>query len=670
MPQHRTPRRAQRSAGRRRQAVRQSALGHGFRPTHHHGFTLVEMLVATALVLLMMSLFAQVFQLAGGTVTTQRGIAENDQRARSIQNMLKADLDKRTFRLAMPWAVGEDGTLPETNGGQRQGYLYISENDPSNDTDDVLQFTLNSLSQTKNPDLTPTYARAFAPGSLNWQFSNASRPPLLTFPNQPEADDGWTSPNGSTESPAAEVAYFVRAGKLYRRVLPLRQPVAVDDVTGQPTLPNGQNAFDPAASWTSPFGVNVTGYPAAGSTGSTTFWAEFDHSAFPFGAGNFATFHTVDDLSNTSVLTQFPLGKPRFRFGHSLSPGAGQHRPREFDAAGFFFGRYTHEETSHRFFTYPHTFTSPVQSDPMSIAATTTLATNGVFTPYSGGPRRGEDLLLSNVLAFDVKVWDSLVNNGAGGFVDIGAPSLITAAINPVNGLAELPSDYATVDLAGGSPSWRRLNGSYGPLTSAPSNRVFDTWYTFPHVSATTGVPEINLHPFVLQPNQNDPPPFRHLVFYPDYATFGATANAIYTEQIAGAAGSTQRRPVWLPSTAYTAGAVVFPTPSYRSDELPSMGYVGGQRLNGLRFHYRCVQVVDDPGDSVNPTSGPIEPTVQQWPAVAGGRIQDGPDANNFVVWEAVDNWKPLRALQLTVRFLDVTSNQVRQVTLVQSLID
>jgi len=39
------------------------------------GFTLVEMLVAVALVLLMMSIFAQIFQMATGSLSQQRGIA-------------------------------------------------------------------------------------------------------------------------------------------------------------------------------------------------------------------------------------------------------------------------------------------------------------------------------------------------------------------------------------------------------------------------------------------------------------------------------------------------------------------------------------------------------------------------------------------------------------------
>jgi prepilin-type N-terminal cleavage/methylation domain-containing protein len=142
------------------------------------GFTLVEMLVAVALVLLMMSMFAQIFQLAGGTITTQRGIAENDQRSRTVQNIIKGDLDKRTFRLVMPWSVGENGSLVDTDGINREGYFSYSENDPLNDLDDEIQFTINVNTRVKNPDLTPLYGKASAgpaqpdPNSWGWVNSN------------------------------------------------------------------------------------------------------------------------------------------------------------------------------------------------------------------------------------------------------------------------------------------------------------------------------------------------------------------------------------------------------------------------------------------------------------------------------------------------------------------
>ena len=52
-------------------------------------FTLVEMMIAVALVLLMMSLFAEIFSVAIGSMSRSKGVAENDQRARMVLTILK-----------------------------------------------------------------------------------------------------------------------------------------------------------------------------------------------------------------------------------------------------------------------------------------------------------------------------------------------------------------------------------------------------------------------------------------------------------------------------------------------------------------------------------------------------------------------------------------------------
>src|SRR5262245_23723803 len=61
------------------------------------GFTLVEMLVAVGLVVMMMTLFAQIFSMCTGTMATQKGISENDQRVRMVSTLLRGDLKNRTM---------------------------------------------------------------------------------------------------------------------------------------------------------------------------------------------------------------------------------------------------------------------------------------------------------------------------------------------------------------------------------------------------------------------------------------------------------------------------------------------------------------------------------------------------------------------------------------------
>ncbi len=594
------------------------------------GFTLVEMLVAVALVLLMMSLFAQVFQLAGGSITKQRGIAENDQRSRTFQNVIKADLDKRTFRLVMPWSVGEDGSLAEVDAPRREGYLYISENDPLNDLDDELQFTISVNALAKNIDTSSYFGKAVSNDStgsiVGWEAINSSGNKYLTFANQPEADDGWSTPNGTAEAPAAEVAYFVRGGKLYRRILLVRKPLPLSGADSQPSFTyNGStyDAFDntpsvvPGASPIQPYPVGLS------------FWNDFDHSAYPQagggGAGPIARFHSVDDLSNASTLTNFPLGIPRWRFGHRTDLSG---RPREFDSSNpvNYFGRFLHEETSDPNFRYPNG--NSTVGNPMTVGLALDTTTN-VFPDFVGGPRRGEDLLLSNVHAFDVKIWDPNVFGGAGAFVDIGRTAANADVYNP-----------AAMDFSVNSPD-NRSNTQYGPIPLplpagfvAPYNvnRVFDTWYPF--VAGVQPPLSTNIKLDADGNDTNDPPPFRHVIY-----GAGATSGSY------GVAVSQQME--WEPLKSYNAGDLRFP-----------MQNATQQRKNGLRFVYRCVTA----GTSA---AVALQPTVTDWPAVAGGRFTDG-----SVIWEAVDNWKPLRAIQITVRFYDVTSDQMRQQTIVHSLID
>src|SRR6202453_3495756 len=67
------------------------------------GFTLIEVLVVLALTLVMMSMFATIFQMTGTFVTKQKGIGENDQSARILTTVLKTDLEARTMRYLAPF---------------------------------------------------------------------------------------------------------------------------------------------------------------------------------------------------------------------------------------------------------------------------------------------------------------------------------------------------------------------------------------------------------------------------------------------------------------------------------------------------------------------------------------------------------------------------------------
>ena len=59
------------------------------------------------------------------------------------------------------------------------------------------------------------------------------------------------------------------------------------------------------------------------------------------------------------------------------------------------------------------------------------------------------------------------------------------------------------------------------------------------------------------------------------------------------------------------------------------------------------------------------------WPSADGARVQEPNSMNSpGPIWQVVNNWLPLRAIQVTIRFRDQTSGLMRQMTCVHSLLD
>ncbi|QDT29952.1 PulJ/GspJ family protein [Gimesia panareensis] len=409
------------------------------------GFTLVEMLVSVALVLLMMLMFTEIFQLLSGSMTTQRGISENDQRERLLVTVLQADLENRTFQYLLPFSNYQTFTTPAgVNPGptdprsylfhkeDRKGYFYISENDPNDDTDDFIQFTVSRYANPSRADDTEDFYFGKAADLSGRPSSGGSK--LVNHPNQPEADDGRITPDGTSQSSAAEISYFLRGSNLYRRVMLIREPLA---------LSSTQNAQPISADNTStPFFLRSTSTPAPlygeayNTTGSDNFWRDFDFSAFRDIVTDpttpYARFHDLDALKNndsTGSEVLFPLGMPQYRFGFNHASGLS----REFVPSSvspnpnLFIGRFTHEETSHQHFNYPQDATAVGGGGNPMDPAGPSLRVNPndrVIDLLRNGTRRSEDLVLSNVRSFDIKVFDDGIHD----YVDIGSSSAVRFA--------------------------------------------------------------------------------------------------------------------------------------------------------------------------------------------------------------------------------------------------
>ncbi|MDB4614422.1 type II secretion system GspH family protein [bacterium] len=675
------------------------------------GFTLVEMLVSVALVLLMMSMFAAIFQLAAGSTSTQRGIAQNDQRARSVTTTLRSDFDKRTFRNLIAFQANEDANSSATRFDDRSGFFMLSTNDPANKIDNVLSFSISAEMTQKLKDGTKYYGaakwlkdpRADGSGALIEPGNNI----LVNNPNQPEIDDGVITNNSAAESTAAQVVYFVRGGNLYRRLLLIRKPMELAglDLSPHPAFADGTDPFDLDANPATPaYAAHdpTPGVPAPAFTLADAFWRDFDFVAFRNTTGNLQ-FHGTGSLDNGNGATFFALGKPRFRFGHSLTGGF----PRQYtaipgantDPAGNsvdveFIGTFLHEETSYDGdddfdngilrggFNFPQGnarrrgATAAVQpsaggppfGDPMDIRVPFALNNRKVVEDFAGGSRRAEDLLLPNVHEFEIEIWDDRLNR----WVSPGhAQSVATAGPDGSLGTADdvlAPGDYHAS---------RCYNLSYGPFgVFDPSirnpliasqnyeftNHVFDSW----HPTATAG---------------GTMPPFRAMTYYPPVRPDGAL--------------EPQSVPFWGPSVldytdpsnnsfrSFAVGDTVFA----RTEDLNGDGDItdtfGGTDEDGsygvapngvpdteapnwpfgYAYHYVCVR------------AGVAGDTAPNWQARPGALTTEQflgtpPGGTTPAIWRAVTNLRPLKAIRITVRFEDPSSGQMRQNTIVQSLID
>jgi hypothetical protein len=113
-----------------------------------------------------------------------------------------------------------------------------------------------------------------------------------------------------------------------------------------------------------------------------------------------------------------------------------------------------------------------------------TLAPSAVFPALDATQTRwGSDLLMGNVLSFDVKVWDPSANAGQGAFVDLGfgiPPAVIPPAV-PTVAWAATPQTAANLRPFG-RPPVQLAYPAAGPNAPHPTQQlysnawVYDTW--------------------------------------------------------------------------------------------------------------------------------------------------------------------------------------------------
>lgn len=447
------------------------------------GFTLVEILVATVLTLILMGMVVTVFGTVTEEISNSRASIETADRLRSTQLLLQRDLAGATARMVPPLSPGENLGYFEYIEGPIGPVLPLRPIDVSSPLDNV-----------------PDGYDLDGDGSIDIEGTTLGDfDDVLMFTSRNLETPFRGIANGqSISSPVAEVIWFLRGTTLYRRVL-LVAPGMESRITNSADSYYDINAFtEPGFYGKYDLSARQVGGPndinaGAGVSGSLRLntlgdltkrenryghqpWA-FPHDARFWGLLGMPTLQECSFYSNTNDLTTglwpFPLQggtvAPPYNSGTSITLGAltfpliipvqaGVAGSPEYMTAltkgtgkgGVLVPAYANDYLAKEFH---HEETLADGLDPWfnSIPWHDVDSQNGTLKGYdigtgadyyaalggtAGSTRIAEDVVLTNVLSFDVKVWDP------------GAPVLLHQT-NAGQVVSVLPHDPGYVNLLG-----------------------------------------------------------------------------------------------------------------------------------------------------------------------------------------------------------------------------
>jgi len=415
------------------------------------GMTLVEMLVAMTATLLIMGAVAQAFSAFGNAISGGRSVLELDARMRSAAWRLRSDLAGATAR-----------PLPPINPAAGEGYLEIIEGPNSDST--ARQWFVTGSTTLISGSFDKLAASTAWPDPLSDDrlLGDQDDALLLTTRSLDTPFIGRAPGTGGAiddtfESTLAEVGWFARPTPgtsnpvtytLYRKQLLVMGYVGADPFHSGLGSLNSINL--PASSG----GLTVSD--------STSALREFYNLPCDISVrreGNVLYPNTLADLT-----------RPAARFMHNVSGVTG---------LPIIFGSGTLQSGTWCF--VDHTAPSTSASAEILPAALAGL----VFDANS--QRRGEDVILTNVLAFDVRVFDP----GVGVYVSANGTPLVPGDPGYASATSAISSG-AYVDLGHQTPTNLLLNGVFtsgsaarfnefghdrsGLRGSATTRRTYDTW--------------------------------------------------------------------------------------------------------------------------------------------------------------------------------------------------
>ncbi|MHC5536735.1 PulJ/GspJ family protein [Singulisphaera rosea] len=397
------------------------------------GVTLVEMLVAVALLVLMMTILVTIFSAATGAVSGLQTYQELDGNLRQLDSIIRQDLQGVTARLTPPLD-------PKDN----LGYFEYGENQfadaQGEDSDDYVRFT------AKAPEGQLFTGRCWINNLFPMGTIKVDKQPIVVT------------------SQYAEIIYFLRNGNLYRRVLlvaPDRQSSIYTYATTAINTATTQTVYEP----------EMFAYANVSWQGMN------DLSARPSSSGSVDASNTPIILNNLGDLTnrENRFAYPRFANDFMINstgiaatnvhaPGDGIADDEETDGGGFYVGNGVHD-----FYPtlYPNMIASGNNSLLFEVRNATATARGGTTPTYDQMP-------FPYIFPGAYSMPDSASNSLSGaGWIHSEDPSTLNSFSNTTHYPAATGSHFLD----------QLLFVNHNPLElgdSLPLPQTAQTWWGFP----------------------------------------------------------------------------------------------------------------------------------------------------------------------------------------------
>lgn len=352
------------------------------------GFTLLEVMIATAITLLMMISMVQVFKVISDSMKQGRAALQMNNSLRSVTTRLRQDLANLTVRVDPPSDTSSGGGYFEYFDGSMTDYtasLFAGDAPRSNrfgDTDDILMFTARAGSGAWFSGQVPRYViDPPLPG-------NPPDPTPVVITSQLAEIVVFARPIRSPATPMtqnfddADGNHFPDGFRLHYRVLLIRPDLNTIGTTAVRTLP-------------------VFSIPSATDTPTTmaTYFGNCDLSMRRVYDGNGA----VDDLIAANSLED--LANPANRFAHYQFPLNGLGTGGSCTMPLLVLDPIPNTELTVGS-VGPYADPNPAGGPPQLLGANGNYLHPAYVLGFINSDRTGEDVIANNIVAFDIKGYD------------------------------------------------------------------------------------------------------------------------------------------------------------------------------------------------------------------------------------------------------------------------